>query len=140
LQEGHEFYACADLLKCRALPLVQGFQGVVSGLAVNIGAQSPNLGGQTSFRKNDNGIRTGEATKGVGAFHLGLDGPRRTFQLSHAGICIQGDKESVPQGPRFFQEVEMPRVQKIENAVCEDDLASASAEFFTVGNRLGQGA
>jgi hypothetical protein len=72
------------------------------------------------FIEYDDRVHALQRRKDFGTFTLSDDGAPLTFQLPHARIGVQPNDQRVTQFPRLFQAADMPRMQKIKTAICEN--------------------
>src|SRR5581483_10678151 len=69
-EEGEKFDARAGLFQCRALARIELRQGIVAGLAVNVGPEGEDLGVEPGRAENEDGVDAGERAERVGALLL----------------------------------------------------------------------
>ena len=98
--DGEDLDLGADLLEGGLLLGVEGVDGVVSALDVDMGADGPDELGDALLAEDGDAVDAAEPAEDLGAVALGVDGAGRALEGADGDVAIEGDDEGHPRARR----------------------------------------
>lgn len=119
-----------------AFKRIEGFQGIVSTLYVNIGFGKNQESGGPLVREYAHTANALQGRNQSSAIVLPVYRAAFAFQLFYRLIAVQTDQQQIAKVSRRFQISRMSKMQKVETAVGDNQFLSCSASRCAPGGQI----
>jgi hypothetical protein len=111
-----------------AFVLVDGFEGVIAALHIDVGLGGIEEADGADFGKDGDGVDAAEGGEDTGAVVFWYHRSGGTLELTDGVVAVESDEEGVAVAAGGFEIGNMAGMEEIEAAVGDDEALSALAE------------